>query len=344
MRYTILSFIIMLAVIAAKAQQLPCCLPSGDQGMHHVQGFAYDALHDRFYLSFTTRLVVLDSKGKLVASVEGLTGHLGDLALDAGSRILYGSIEYKHDAIGNNIQRSLGKTNSATTGFYIAMFPIDSICSVGMSADYVMRTAYLNRPVEDYLAKVENDGRIWDHRYGCSGIDGVALAPGPGKRSRMCLYVAYGIYGELERTDNDNQVILCYDTRDLIRHAEPLMPDNLHTNGPRRHVAESHVPTGNTTFGIQNLTYDAEQRLFYAAVYPGKKPQYPNYGLFTFGGKNLQEVKGYRFPYGSTGFEAMGDGLFYVSHNERKDNQESTTLCLYRWTGNDSQPLKRITE
>lgn len=313
-------------------------LRTGNQGSHHVQGVAYDALRNLYYLSFTTRLIAIKADGTVVASVENLTGHLGDLAFDATSRTLYGSIEYKHDAIGNNIQKSSASpANDQATGFYIAMFQVDNLTRIGMSSDETMRTAYLRQPVEDHLAKVENGGRTWEHRHGCSGIDGVALAPrigknGKPKHGKPMLYVAYGIYGETERTDNDNQVILCYDLKELKRCARTLSAQHLHQSGPRKPVATYFVPTGNTNFGIQNLTFDWDRGCFLAACYKGSKPHLPNYDLFAISGKGLQDVRGWHFPWGSTGLEYLGNGRYLISHNKREAGQESATLYQYQWS------------
>ena len=77
--------------------------------------------------------------------------------------------------------------------------------------DGVMSTVYLREVVDDYYGKDTNRGRDVEHRYGCSGIDGIMFAPKPGKGGKRLLHVAYGVYGDLSRTDNDHQVILAYD-------------------------------------------------------------------------------------------------------------------------------------
>ena len=63
-----------------------------------------------------------------------------------------------------------------------------------------MTTVYLPDVVEDYSF---NDG--FEHKYACSGIDGISFGPGfgNGKDSKQMLYVAYGIYGDVNREDND---------------------------------------------------------------------------------------------------------------------------------------------
>ena len=47
------------------------------------------------------------------------------------------------------------------------------------------------------------------------------------------LYVAYGIYSENDRTDNDYQVLLCYDVKKLKKYEQPLSAQNLHQSGPQ---------------------------------------------------------------------------------------------------------------
>ena len=48
-------------------------------------------------------------------------------------------------------------------------------------------------------------------------------------------------------------------------------------------------------------------------------------------------IRGWDFPWGSTGMSAIGDGYFYISHNgiTPKDKQQYTRLILYKWIGNE---------
>ena len=59
--------------------------------------------------------------------------------------------------------------------------------------------------MDDYYGTAVNGGREVKHRLGCSGIDGVTFAPafGQSRDGKKYLYVAYGIYGDTLRTDND---------------------------------------------------------------------------------------------------------------------------------------------
>lgn len=51
--------------------------------------------------------------------------------------------------------------------------------------DSVMYPVYVAEATADYTASVEIHGRQQMHRYGCSGIDGLAFAPAPGKGTWM---------------------------------------------------------------------------------------------------------------------------------------------------------------
>ncbi|MDE7442749.1 MAG: hypothetical protein K2M65_01135 [Muribaculaceae bacterium] len=364
-----------ICVMASMAQPaaineaiLPATIFSGYQGKHHVQGIAVDVANKCVYFSFTTRLVKTDLQGNLIGSVDGLTGHLGCLALNPADGRIYGSIEYKNDAIGVGIAgESATKRENA---FYIAVFDGDKITRKDMKPtdNGVMKTVYLGNVVKDYEAKVKHGGKTIDHRYGCSGIDGVAFAPKPGSKSNdNLLYVAYGIYSDTTRTDNDYQVLLTYDTSDWTKYEQPLLQDAPHHSGPAKPLSHYFVFTGNTSWGIQNLNYDRATNSLLAAVYRGQKSQYPNYSLFAIyldkparkqrlaGFDNKEkglvlplkklgkydaksDTYGWMFPYGATGICSLGNGLFYISHNSSRPEQ-SSTITLYRWTGTPDGPF-----
>ncbi|MCF0197324.1 MAG: hypothetical protein HUK03_08900 [Bacteroidaceae bacterium] len=361
-----------LVSLQTLCQSLPTAIYSGLQGKNHVQGVAYDSIHSCLYLSFTTSLIKIDLQGNLLGSVQGLTGHLGCIALNPQDGKIYGSIEYKHDEIGQGIQRTTGEENDAATGFYIAIVDGERITRPNQPASEVMTTVYLPDVVRDVQAEVVNQGRVCPHRYGASGIDGVAFAPSVGRRGgRMLLYVAYGIYLDVERTDNDYQVLLCYDVKDWDRYRLPLDARHLHTSGPSRPRARYFVRTGNTSWGIQNLAYDAVSGHLLAAVYPGKKAHFPNYSLFCVDrsakpsrqvlegveprtqGRVLPLVEaglhdvasgvwGWHFPYGATGMAPLGGGYYYLSHNGRDEatGREYTYLYLYRWS--EGEGMRRV--
>lgn len=85
--------------------QWPDAFFSGDQGKMHVQGMALDNKNGFIYFSFTDRLVKMDLSGRMVGSVSGFIGHLGDLDFNDEDGRIYGSLEYKNDAIGKGIKR-----------------------------------------------------------------------------------------------------------------------------------------------------------------------------------------------------------------------------------------------
>ena len=352
---------------------LPLQISSGLQGSHHVQGIVVNAEKNYVCFSFTTRLIKTDLQGNLIGSVDGLTGHLGCLALNPLDGRIYGSLEYKNDAIGRGIAGDQAATRESA--FYIAIFDPDKIVRPGMDAEKedVMTAVCLAEVADDYYAASYNHGNESAHRYGCSGIDGVMFAPEIGSRENNgLLYVAYGIYGDTTRTDNDYQVLLAYDTKDWHRFEQPLSQQNLHKEGPAAPDHKYFVFTGNTHYGIQNLTYDPATQSAFAAVYRGKKSQYPNYSLFmidwnrpahqqqllgfdppeeqltlTLVPKGLadpeHEIYGWNFEWGATGLTALGNGYFYISHPSAKPEQNAM-LYLYQWNEDAEVPFRKVEE
>lgn len=162
---------------------LPDSIYSGKQGAFHMQGMAIDKANGYIYFSFTDRLVKTDLSGKLIGSVTGFVGHLGDLDFKEDDGKIYGSLEYKDDAIGQGIKNKLGLNEKPTeTGFYIAIFDGARITRPDMNAEKedILRTVYLPEVVKDYEAKVQVGDSVKQHRFACSGIDGEAFAPAVG--------------------------------------------------------------------------------------------------------------------------------------------------------------------
>ncbi len=351
-----------------KNGELPNVIDSGLQQGGHCQGIAVDRKKRCVYYSFTTMLVKTDLKGNLIGSVTGLTGHLGCIALCPADGRVYGSLEYKLDAIGRSILRHVGGEATVEDAFYIAIFDADAIIRPNMDAcrDGVMTTVYLSEVVRDYHAGVCHDGRMVSHRLGCSGIDGITFGPVPGENAgKQLLFVAYGVYGDVSRHDNDHQVILVYDSAAWATYEQPLRQEALHRCGPDAPMRKFFVYTGNTEYGVQNLEYDQYTGRFLMAVYPGHKAKFPNHRLYVIDGRvpphkgllrgvepeqegellalwpqNGEETPGFEVAYGSRGLCSLGDGTYYLAHDYREGDGYGARLFLYGWDG--VTPLAKI--
>lgn len=343
--------------------------PSG-----HVQGVAVDLNGGYIYFSFTNLLAKYDFSGRLVGTLVGWTGHLGDLDFNPDDGKVYGSLEYKEDK-----------------AFYIAVIDGARLDKVGVRASEsdLFRTVYLPEVVKDYAADLNGDGRFDgddgkfrgdvaaspDHRYGCSGIDGVSFGPRFGRRDgKRYLTVAYGIYGNPQRADNDHQVLLQYDVGGWSRYARPLTEAAPHHSGPSAPNGKYFVRTGNTTYGVQNLAYDDAQGRWFMGVYQGKKPAFPNYMLFAVDaatppveaelmgvrdgakpetGKLLPLAQdGLRDPAtgirgwnhkADVGMQPIGRGLFYFARNSGGGGRQTADLTLMRWTADPQRPFAPAT-
>lgn len=321
----------------------------------HIQGIAIDNERKYMYCSFTTELIKFDMQGNKIASVKGLHGHLGCIAFNPNDGKVYGSLEYKHDSIGKGILKNKIGVD-VEDGFYIAIFDVEKMTKLDLDAecDGIMTAVYLKEVTDDY--------NFPNHRYGCSGIDGTSFAPDINNpTSKLYLYVAYGIYGDVTRDDNDNQIILKYDIENWDKYKKPLNQQSMHRSGPEEPDNKYFVYTGNTEYGIQNLEYDREQNAFIACVYKGKKEKYPNYSLFLFDLSEKTYIKddpygikrefikikpigihdektgfyGFNFRYGSTGIIALGGGKYYISHEKDDWNARffTSNIKLYEWDG-----------
>ena len=337
----------------------PHSIYSGIHHGGHVQGIAIDEARGHVFFSFTTELVKTDYAGNLLGSVKGLIGHLGCIVFDPVGRRVIGSLELKHDAIGKGIISRTGHELAEEDAFYLVAFDVDAITRKDMDAeaDGIMKAVYLSEVVEDYNATDEVSGK--PHRYGCSGIDGTALGPvfGVASDSLPKIMVAYGVYGDVAREDNDHQVILSYDPSIFDTYGAPLNQDTPHHNGPQAPEAKYFFYTGNTTYGVQNLEYDPFTRTWLTAVYTGKKAEFPNYPLFFIDGQvapilaalkgrdgeqgltltparweNMPDetTPGCRFPLGSTGMYAFGDGRYAFSVHGREGDGFTSRVVLYR--------------
>ena len=377
LRYVATLLATMFFLLPASAQRpatLQAEIASGPFKAGHIQGIAVDQEKGYIYYSYTTMLIKTDLQGHIVGSVTGLLGHLGDLDLNEADGRVYGSLEYKNDAIGRGILNMEKSTRTLDNAFYIAIFDVDRIDRVGMSAekDGIMTTVYLPTVLEDYLAEVATSEGKKAHRLGCSGIDGVAFGPKFGSTSgKEYLTVAYGIYSEKDRSDNDYQVLLQYDTEKWAKYERTLSQDDMHQMGPRKPAGQYFVFTGNTTYGVQNLEYDPFTEAWLMAVYKGVKEHYPNYTLFAADAKarpakqTLQGIpylkkgfvvplkaeglkdattgiRGWMWGVGSTGMAALGGGYYYFSHNYNSEQGQGSTIRMYRYTDLKDEAFEEV--
>ena len=340
----------------------PKSIFSGDYRTGHCQGIAVDTKNRVIYYSFTTQLVKTDFDGNFLGSVGGLLGHLGCIQFRASDGLVYGSLEYKNDAIGRGILQK-NNAESIENAFYIAVFDGEKITRADMDAekDGIMTAAFLSRVTDDYLGTDKNG---CEHILGCSGIDGTAIGPMPGANDgREWLFVCYGVYSDVSRTDNDHQVILRYDPDEIKANAAPISQSSMHKRGADMAYETYFAYTGNTCWGVQNLDYDPVRKVYMMCVYTGKKEQFPNYPMylidatiapqrlpligrdgeeglcFTLAPGNITDEKtgisGTTYGYGSTGIASLGadeDGTayYYVSYDGYSERGCCTTVRLCR--------------
>jgi hypothetical protein len=300
----------------------------------HIQGLALDKKEKCLYCSFTSAFFKCDLEGNVIGSVTGINGHLGAMTYEPKSKKVYASLEIKDDEIGRGVSDALGaeRHEKAASRFYVAEIDVRKIDRLEVPFEEAMTLHPIEEVAKDYLDTVEVNGVTLEHKYGCSGMDGVAIAPGFGAKGKeKFLYVAYGVYGDTTRVDNDYNILLCFKMDNL---AKP--------------VHKYFVKTGNTRYGVQNMTYDADSERLYLAVYKGSKSQYPNYSLFSldihqkpFMGKlenvpyeeneveQVSVTEGSFFKWGSTGLYSFGDGRWYISKNGKKDGYQFSDVTLF---------------
>ena len=367
---------------AAQNPSLPLTPHGGQWPAGHVQGIAVDVKGGYIYYSFTTLLAKYDFSGKLIGTIENLPAHMGDMDFNPDDGLLYASFE-----------------NLPNQAYYVTMIDGSKIDRVGidLAKTDIFTTVYLAEILKDYLVDLNHDGNIVldygknreseakspDHRYGVAGFDGVGFGPEFGRiDGPRYLTVAYGIYNNLDRTDNDHQVLLQYDVRDWAKYARPFRPDAPHRSGPSAPHGKYFVRTGHTTWGVQNLSYDESLQRWFLGVYQGKKKEFPNYTLFAVDARTrpvLGDLLGVPGPGGQgweqglllaladdglkdpatgirgwnqkadVGFQPVGGGLFYLSKNSSgKDASgkawQGADLTLMRWTGDVTTPFVPATD
>lgn len=374
--FSLFSAMLIFSLSFAEAQtSLPKNLRTGPFKAGHIQGVAFDKENQHLYLSYTTMLIKCDLQGNILGSVTGLVGHLGDLTFNPEDGRVYGTLEYKDDVIGKGILAREKSDKKFSNLFYIAIFDGKNINRQNIDAqeDNVVTTVHLQQVLDDYSATVETPAGRFKHRLGCSGVDGISFGPKFGKNNgKQFLTVAYGVYNDHKRTDNDYQVLHQYDVSKWHKYERKLTQTEaqMHTQGPAAPDGIYYAYTGNTNYGVQNLEYDSELKVWWMAVYKGSKPGMPNYSLFAIDGNAkpqaqplkgvnyidkgkvvaLQQhiphqadpktgISGWHFGYGSTGFYPAGDGHYFISHNYASKEGQGCNLRLYRFIGNADNPF-----
>ncbi|MBR5660305.1 MAG: hypothetical protein IKW99_02005 [Bacteroidales bacterium] len=328
-------------------------------GSHHVQGIAFDREVGKMYFSFTDSFLVTDLDGNILGSIEHIQGHLGAMVFDTARRKVFASLECKDDVIGQGLS-DFAKGRSM---FYIAIIDVDKVSKVGMDSENneAFKIVCVREATKDYHLKgFGPSGQEYEHFYGCSGIDGVAIAPKLGKKGgKNYLYVAYGIYGDTSRSDNDSQVLLRYDIDKLESYAGTVVFGEFYSQGPEKPLDKYFVYTGNTNWGVQNMAYDRNSRRLFLFVYKGAKERFTNYPAFSIDlskrpvkrgligvpydtsrhpviGSWENPVKGIDFKYGGTGVSPLGDGRFYFSEHGSSETtgKQYCRARIYRWDEN----------
>ncbi|MBQ6086692.1 MAG: alpha-L-fucosidase [Bacteroidales bacterium] len=330
----------------------------------HVQGIAVDKKNGFIYWSYATQLVKTNLEGEVLGSVTGILGHLGCLAFNEGDGKVYASLEYSDDDIHAGIMRIMKSDRKFDVAFFVAIFDGDKIDTVGMDVTEsgVMEAVLLPKVVDDYTAEV--DGKR--HRWGCSGIDGVTFGPEFGKTDgEKFLTVAYGIYRDTTRTDNDDQILHQYSMDSVRKYKKIFSQDDMPQEGPLPD-REYFIRTGNTHHGVQNLCWDPSSGNWLMFVYRGTKPQYPNGTLYIADGRKApvpaEGMEGaYRVPLlkkgeyhapsgihywesrlGDKGTAALGDGYFYMAESGNKSGLNTAKIHLMRWTGKTPDPFEEV--
>lgn len=376
------------AAFAQLPSELPAVLDLSSGVTSHVQGIAVNRSAGELYFSFTTRFIRTDLKGHVLGTIDRIQGHLGAMTFNPADGCVYASLECKNDEIGAGIAKKLGVDLWDRSYFYVAIIDVSRVDRVGMDPenDPVLRTVFIKEAADDYAGRVALPDGVREHRFGCAGIDGVTIGPPPGGILRtgafvtpvldapLCLYAACGVYGDTSRTDNDHQILLCYDLEELKSHARTVSFGTMHTSGPAKPWRKYFVRTGNTTYGVQNLAYDPFTGYLLMAVYRGKKAQFPNYSLYAadlakpsfkarlegvpyrkcralqlaLAEDGLKDeasgIRGWNVRWGTTGLFPLGDGYYMFSENYRgmETGIECCRLHLMRWTADPAQPFAPV--
>lgn len=357
----------------------PLSLAGGSWDVKHCQGIAIDKKNGYIYYSYTTILVKCKmDDGSIVGTVNVPGGHLGDITFNEKDGKIY-----------------CGYYTTGRKGFYIVIFNADKITKNDMKPTKdIVRTVFVKDAWDDYCATVtfteettqptaNEAGETtptakpktysYSHRYGTSGIDGVTFGPDfSGKiKNKELLTVAYGIYPDATRKDNDYQILLQYDVSSWWNTiAQPYSTTTFHRSCPESANGKYFLYTGNTFYGVQTMEYFDELNLWILCTYrKERKSDFLPFSIFAIDGDVapvLQTVKnqptkekqlvlslyhdgqydsknnlyGWNSSYGVQGIAYMGDGLFYIVRPYKSWTGTKTAICyLNAWSGETPDPF-----
>lgn len=336
----------------------PLSLASGGSwDIKHCQGMAIDTNDGYIYYSYTNTFVKCDLEGNAIGSITGFTGHLGDVCFNSEDGKVYASLN------------PTGKK-----ALYIAIIDVDSLNKLNLDCEKsgLVRTVHLPEVWSDFSAKVKNGGKTYNRRYGVSGTDAVCFGPSFSSGKGHYLTISCGTTPQVERTDNNYQVLVQYDvTSWWDEYAQPLDQNKIHHTGPKKCAGKYFVYTGTTNYGVQTMTYFDELNLWLLNVYvTPKTEEFPTWNLFVVDGdikpkktklkgqekEDVQKVLtlyqdgllhentgiyGYSCSYGAKGMEYVGKGLFYIIHPYKTWYGKQTAVAyLYVWTGSTPSPFR----
>ncbi|MBQ8027986.1 MAG: hypothetical protein IJ262_01115 [Clostridia bacterium] len=357
----------------------PLSLGGGSWDVRHCQGITVDHQNGYIYYSYTTILVKCSMEdGSIVGTVNVPGGHMGDIIYNAADKKIY-----------------CGYYAPGRKGIYVLIFDTTKITKENMApTEDVVRSVFIREAWNDYNAKVtfkaaedeeetteateaatekEEKTITLNHRYGCSAIDGICLGPDfSGKiKGRELLTVAYGIYADSTRPDNDYQVLLQYDVSSWWNtYAKAYTTKSFHKSGPESPLGKYFVYTGNTTYGVQTMEYFDELNLWFLCCY--NKHQKGTFKKFTFfavdgdvppekqllkGQSEDDEqyvlslyqdgiydaengIYGWYSSYGVQGISYLCDGLFYIVRPYKAWTGKKNAICyLNAWNPDKEDPF-----
>ncbi len=268
-------------------------------GAGHVQGVCVDDAGKYMYASLTNMLVKVDvTTGEIVGSMVGLStgshkagAHIGDVCYDNGK--IYTPLIY-----------------NASEMFYIGV--IDGEKITGMDMPYttpgLMQALYVPQVKEAFCNEMGagehgNYHTSMGHRYGCSGIDGIAVGKLPGggydtdgdgvmdvSNEKPYLFVLLGHFMNAKRYDNENLIILAYDLesateQNLLPFTEELLTKEYTGEESFLYQHKLFCYVGNQSYGAQQLEVDRDTGDIWLECYRSDSgKEFPNVTRFAIDG------------------------------------------------------------